>query len=127
MSDYELRSPKSAEEFDKYFYFRWQQLRQPLNLPLGSERDEHEQNSFHCMAVTPDLKIIGVGRVNSESCDVMRIRYMAVDQSVQGKGIGKAILQRLLEYAKEQHARRCWLKARAVSYTHLTLPTTSRV
>ena len=50
--------------------------------------------------------------MNFESSDLMRIRYMAVDQYVQGKGIGKAILQRLLEFAKKQHAKRCWLRAR---------------
>ena len=112
MTEFILRSPQSPEEFDKYFHFRWQHLRQPLNLPLGSEQDEDEQKSFHCMAIMPDKKIIGVGRINADSSDSMRIRYMAVDQSVQGTGVGSAILRKLIEHAKEQHTKRCWLKAR---------------
>ena len=64
------------------------------------------------MAITPDQKIIGVGRINPDLPHTMRIRYMAVDQCAQGKGTGSAILQKLIEYAKQKNTKLCWLSAR---------------
>ena len=112
MQKYFLRSPRTAEEFSAYYNFRWQHLRQPLNMPAGSEQDSNEGDSFHCMAVCPDQTIIGVGRINQESLSVMRIRYMAVNETMQGMGVGSAILSELLNYAKSKHANLCWLNAR---------------
>ncbi|MEM8845178.1 MAG: GNAT family N-acetyltransferase [Pseudomonadota bacterium] len=117
MAKFILRSPKSDKEFEQYFYFRWQQLREPLKLPRGSEQDDLEDQAFHCMAIMPNQKIIGVGRINHELNNAMRIRYMAVDQTVQSKGVGSAILQKLIEYAKQKHAKTCWLNAREKACT----------
>ena len=107
-----LLSPRTPEEFKSYYNFRWQQLRQPLNLPPGSEQDDYEADAYHCMAMSPDHKILGVGRINLHAPRVMRIRYMAIDKNVQGRGVGSAILNRLLDYAKTQDAELCWLNAR---------------
>lgn len=112
MQKYLLQQPRTTAEFKSYYHFRWQQLRQPLGMPPGSEQDKNEADAFHCMAVYPDQTIIGVGRINRESSSIMRIRYMAIDKNVQGMGVGSAILNRLLEYAKSQNAQLCWLNAR---------------
>ncbi|MEM7304694.1 MAG: GNAT family N-acetyltransferase [Pseudomonadota bacterium] len=112
MQPFSIIHPQSAEEFKDYFHFRWQQLRQPLGLPPGSEQDQDESQSFHCMAVTDDLKIIGVGRIHQPSAGVMRIRFMAIDECVRGMGVGSALLKNLLEYASLNEAELCWLNAR---------------
>ena len=49
--------------------------------------------------------------------DELHITVVAVDPARQRQGLGRRVLERLLEQAA----------ALAVSYTHLTLPTTSRV
>ena len=105
-------------EFQDYYQFRWQQLRQPLNLPIGSEKDEFESVSFHCTAMKPAEGIIGIGRISPESnqsCldEQMRIRYMAVANECRLKGIGSIIIERLLLYAERNQVTRCWLNARA--------------
>ena len=69
-----LTKPKSAVEFERYYQFRWQQLRAPLNLPLGSEKDECELKAFHSMALATDNSIIGVGRIHLDAANIMRIR-----------------------------------------------------
>lgn len=55
-------------------------LRKPLSLPLGSEKDESES---------------------------MRIRYIAVEQNYQRKGISSAIVQKLLSYAVKRNVSYC--------------------
>jgi|TARA_B110000238_G_C16110769_1_gene432585 hypothetical protein len=70
-----LTSPKSENDFELYYRFRWQQLRQPLNLAEGSERD-----SFHCMALDNDNSIIGIGSI--QSCDSGVMREHATHQNV---------------------------------------------
>ena len=109
---YRLTSPQTEKEFADYFQFRWQQLRKPLNLPPGSERDEYETQAIHRMAVTPKQQIIGVGRIHFDSAQTMRIRYMAVAEAFQRKGIGHSLLTTLLEVAVAKGAQICWLKSR---------------
>ena len=112
MQKYFLSVPQTPEEFSVYYGFRWQQLREPLNLPLGSEQDDGEDTAYHCMAMTPRQKVVGVGRINQEGRNIMRIRYMAVDECMRGMGLGSAIITRLLNYAVQHNAELCWLNAR---------------
>ena len=107
-----ITSPVSNEEFESYYQFRWQQLRQPLQFPPGSERDQFEAEAYHRMALNPDNQIIGVGRVHFSSETHAQIRYMATTPSMQRHGVGSAILMDLLEYAAQQNITTCWLKSR---------------
>ena len=110
-------SPTSAEEFSKYFIFRWEMLRKPLNLPLGSEQDELENHAFHIAAYN-NKNIIGVGRLHIEKNQSARIRYMAVRENYQHQGVGSSILRELEKIAKTKNAETCWLYARetAISF-----------
>jgi len=110
---FKLYSPESEEEFARYFQFRWQQLRQPLNLPVGSEQDALESHAYHCMAVTEDHTIIAVGRIHFDSELAAQVRFMAVHPSYQRRQVGKQVLDDLLNYAKNASAKTCWLNARA--------------
>ncbi len=108
-----LTSPKSQDEFDRYYRFRWEQLRQPLNLPAGSERDQFDRISYHCMALTSENVLVGVGSIQPQENSLMRIRYMAVDSHYQRLGIGALIVKDLMAYAANHQAVKCWLNARA--------------
>ena len=105
------KSPTTDNEFKKYFSFRWEMLRKPLDLLPGSEQDEFEESSFH-IAAYDDSKIIGVGRLHIEPDHSARIRYMAVHKDYQKQGIGSRILEKLEQFAKKNHVHICWLYAR---------------
>ena len=107
----QYRPPLAPGEFAEYFSFRWAQLREPLGLPCGSERDSLEQTAFH-IAAYDGPSIIGVGRLHIESDGTARIRYMAVHADYRHKGIGRSILRKLEQYANDHHVRVCWLHAR---------------
>ena len=109
---FDIASPESAEEFDQYFHFRWQQLRQPLQFPPGSERDEYEAIAFHRMAMNKNNEIIGVGRIHLETPSRAKVRYMATAPDMRHKGVGSAILRDLLAHATDIGANICGLNAR---------------
>ncbi len=108
-----LTSPKTNDDLKRYYQFRWEQLRKPLSLPLGSEQDPLDKVSFHSMAVINQHELIGIGTIQPDGIDSMRIRYMAVNREYQRLGVGSAIINMLLEYALENHATKCWLNARS--------------
>jgi ribosomal protein S18 acetylase RimI-like enzyme len=110
---YTLCSPQNEEEFTRYYQFRWQQLRKPLNLPQGSEQDDFESQAYHCMAVKKDQTIIGVGRLHLDSTTTAQIRFMAIDRHYQRRQIGSQLLKNLLQYAQTAGVKTCWLNARA--------------
>ena len=107
-----IKSPSTEQEFASYYQFRWEQLRKPLGLPIGTERDHVEEIAHHCMAVDKGGSLVGVGRIHITPQHDMQIRYMAVDARYQNQGIGSAILKSLLSYAADQQVSRCWLNAR---------------
>jgi predicted GNAT family N-acyltransferase len=112
LNDIFIKSPVTELELEEYYRFRWAMLRQPLGLALGSEKDALECDAFHCMAVNSSHRILGVGRINNESKQIMRIRYMAVSENYRGQGVGSMILDALLLHAKQKNIYKCWLNAR---------------
>ena len=111
-----LVKPRSKKEFKKYFSFRWKMLRQPLNQPLGTEKDSLENDSYHIMLVNDDLALLGVGRIhiigNQDEFLIAQVRYMAIDSLYQNKGLGTLILNHLESYAIQNKVCKIILNAR---------------
>lgn len=114
---YTLSSPVTDDDFARYFYFRWQQLREPLNLPSGSEKDQLDSQAYQRMALLSDRTIIGVGRIHLDTPGSAQLRYMAIDSNFQRCGIGSRLLSDLLLHAKKAGAELCWLNARETACT----------
>ena len=111
MSELEFRSPNSSHEFEEYDLFRWKILRKPLGKSIESLKDSFEDKSFHLIAIK-ESKIIACGRLHFNSKLEAQVRYMAVEEHLQGQGIGKKILE-ILEYkAKENNVSHVVLNAR---------------
>jgi len=105
--------PKSSEEFKKYYNLRYAVLRKPWEQPLGSERDEIEETSIHRMIVDENLgDALAVGRLQFNSTHEAQIRYMAVADEFQGKGLGSQIISVLENIAREQSIQWMILSAR---------------
>lgn len=108
----QLLSPRTPQQWDAYFEFRWQMLRHPWKQPRGSERDEHEVAAFHIMAVNTKEEIIGIGRLHAIDSSTGQIRYMAVNPETQRQGVGKKILDALESHACHQQYQQIRLNAR---------------
>ena len=107
-----VKRPQTREEFAKYYHLRWRILRKPWNQPEGSEKDELEDGAFHIMVCENDGTVVGVGRLHFNSESESQIRYMAVEDSYRGRGIGKIVLSKLEEAAKSGGAGQIELNAR---------------
>ncbi|MCL6494000.1 MAG: GNAT family N-acetyltransferase [Ignavibacterium sp.] len=106
-----IRSPQTRDEFFRYYDLRWRILRAPWNQPKGSEQDKLEGQAIHIIAIDGD-KIVGCGRAHFNTEDEAQIRYMAVENEWQGKGIGKLILDELERRVLEKGAKKIVLHAR---------------
>ena len=106
-----IRPPKTKQEFEDYYNVRYELLRGPWNQPRGSEKDDLEDKSFHMAAFDKD-KVIGVGRLHKNSDEEGQIRLIAVKEDYRNKGIGKAIMDKLHQKAKELKLKKLMLNAR---------------
>lgn len=115
---FSIRSPKTTEEWQAYYHFRWQQLRAPWSQPEGSEKDELEKTARHCFAISQTGHVLACGRLHQLNVQTGQIRYMAVVSEQRKRGLGKAILQTLESMAIESGMSLIILHARehAVSF-----------
>lgn len=125
-----LIEPETKADFKNYFELRWRILRKPWGEPQGSEQDDEEDSAYHIMSVQNSQttrKPVGVARLQFIEPTIAQLRYMAVEDSMRHKGIGKAIVKHMEDYAREKNATQLMLHARenAVGfYAHLGYETT---
>ena len=105
-------APQSAAEWDDYFDLRWRVLRAPWQQPRGSEKDDREDDSEHLMIVGKDSRALAVGRLHFNSPAEAQIRFMAVEPTAQGRGLGSSILQAFERSARASGATSIVLNAR---------------
>lgn len=109
---YTITEPSSDTQWQQYYNLRWRILRKPWGQPAGSERDDREHDAVHRVAVTPDGEVIACGRLHMNTDNEAQVRYMAVDDAWQGRGIGAAILNELERAAAAIGAHTVVLNAR---------------
>lgn len=109
-----IRKPNSSAEWDNYYNLRYKVLRAPWNQPLGSERNDGDLTAEHFAYFENEL-ILGVGRLDIMTQNTSQIRFMAVDNDQQGKGIGKKLMLRMEEIAKGQGSSEIILHAREIA------------
>ncbi|MDN3653725.1 bifunctional GNAT family N-acetyltransferase/hotdog fold thioesterase [Thalassotalea ponticola] len=109
---YRITSPQSDAQFEAYYQLRYCQLRQAWQQPVGSELDDLEQQAVHRMVVDQCDRVVGVGRVHKVGVDKANIRFMAVDDAHQGKGLGAKLLTALEQAAAERGVSTIELQAR---------------
>ena len=109
-----IRRPNSPEEWDSYFNLRYEVLRAPWNQPRGSERNEGDASAEH-FAFFENEQIIGVGRLDFTENLGSQIRFMAVDDRYQGKGIGRLLMEHMEETARNKGCKETILHAREIA------------
>ena len=116
--NYIIKSPETELEWNKYFKFRWEMLRKPLGMSKETLKDELEDESHHLIAFDEQKKVIGSGRLHFNNNREGQIRYMAVSNTIQRKGLGSAIVSELEAIAREKGIEEMVLNARenAISF-----------
>ena len=106
-----IRKPRTEEDLERYYEARWYTLRRPWHQPKGSERDKHEKEAVHVMAVD-GKKVVGVARLHFNGPDEAQFRYMGVDSRYRGRGIATSLLRALEKEARQRGAKIAWFNAR---------------
>lgn len=107
-----LIQPQTPDDFEKYYLLRWEILRKPWDQPRGTEKDENEGSAFHLMALDEKEECVGVVRLQNNSATEGQVRFMAVRDDQQGKGIGKMLMQETEKQAKDSGMNKIILQAR---------------
>ena len=125
-----------SKDYQKMVNLRNEILRKPLGLSFDPEELEREKNDVLIGAFEDD-KILGccmLTRVNNSTC---RLRQMAVQNNLQGKGVGHALMNFAETLARDygyktlmMHARKSALgfyekqgyKAKGDEFTEVTVP-----
>jgi ribosomal protein S18 acetylase RimI-like enzyme len=86
-------------------------LRKPLGLKFSPEELEDEKHNL-MMAAYEDEHILGCCMLVEENSQTVRLRQMAVLNDLQGKGIGKALMQFAENLARDRGYRKITMHAR---------------
>jgi predicted GNAT family N-acyltransferase len=104
--------PKTEREVEQYYNLRYEILRKPWNQPRQSTKDEWEDQSIHILMLDDNDNAIACGRLQLNSKEEGQIRSMAVQTEMQGRGLGKRIIEWIEEKAQERQMKRIILDAR---------------
>ncbi|MFT2793308.1 fatty acid biosynthesis protein FabY [Serratia sp. T13T92] len=109
---YHLRVPVTEQELKDYYQFRWEMLRKPLHQPVGSEKDAYDAMAHHQMVVDENGRIVAIGRLYINADNEAAIRFLAVDPTVQDKGLGTLVAMTLESVARQEGVKRVVCSAR---------------
>jgi predicted GNAT family N-acyltransferase len=111
MKNFIIKPPETESDFEQYFQLRWKILRKPWHQKKGTEQDNDEKTSYHLMAIENNT-VLGVARLQLITQNKAQLRYMAVENTHSGLGIGKAIVQSMENYALNNNIHSIMLHAR---------------
>jgi len=109
----QISKPETPEQFKEYYDLRWRILRAPWDRLRGSEKDEFDETADHVTVRDENGRLLGIGRLHMNNAQEAQIRFMATEEFCRGFGIGRALMGRLEEIARDHGAERIVLNARA--------------
>ena len=98
-------------EYEQMVKLRDEILRKPLGLSFTDDELEREKNNLHIVAYE-DERMLGCCMLIEEDPQTVRLRQMAVMNDLQGKGIGKALMQFAENLARDRGYKRITMHAR---------------
>jgi GNAT superfamily N-acetyltransferase len=100
-----------TEEYHKMVKLRDDMLRKPLGLGFTSEELDAEKDNM-LIAAFEDEDMLGCCMLVEEKPDTVRLRQMAVLNDLQGKGIGRALMNFAENLARDRGYRTLSMHAR---------------
>ena len=100
-----------TKEYEDVVRLRDEILRKPLGLYFTPEALEQEQENLHIAAYEDD-QMLGCCMLVEEDPQTVRLRQMAVMNDLQGKGIGRALMQFAENLARDRGYRKITMHAR---------------
>lgn len=80
----------------------------------GWEPDEDDKLSEHFIAIV-DNRIVAAGRLRSSDPTELKLERMVTEKNFRGNGVGRALLNYMLEHASSSKPNRIWLRSQVRS------------
>ena len=104
---------RGSPEYHQAARLRYRLFYQEHGIPFESIFNPQEEQDLHLVIKNnPDDRVLAYGRLGQNSIDEFQIHQMVVEPEYQGQGLGRIILQTLIEAAINQGANRLVLNAR---------------
>lgn len=100
-----------TREYQQMVKLREEILRKPLGLGF-SEKELEEEKKNLMMGAYEDDQMLGCCMLVEEGIETVRLRQMAVKNDLQGKGIGKALMQFAENLARDRGYKKITMHAR---------------
>jgi ribosomal protein S18 acetylase RimI-like enzyme len=100
-----------TKEYEQMVKLRDDVLRKPLGLSFSHDELEHEKSNL-LMAAYEDDQMLGCCMLVEEEPQTVRLRQMAVLNDLQGKGVGRALMQFAENLARDRGYRKITMHAR---------------
>ena len=100
-----------SKDYDQMIALRYALLRKPLGLNFTDDELKKEANDI-LIGCFDDDKLEGCCLLTKEEQGVVRLRQMAVISGLQGKGIGKVLLQFAENIARDRGYKKISMHAR---------------
>lgn len=108
---YVVKTNTTPAIIEQIIDLRYELLRKPWNQTRQSVTDDFEEIAINAY-IEKDGEIIACGRLQNNGNGIGQIRYMAVNNGFQGKGLGKLIVAKLEDEAKRMQLQTIELQAR---------------
>ena len=90
--------PLSEEDYELMYNLRWRVLRKPWQQPIGSEKDDMENESYPFIVIYNN-KVVGTARLHKNSEEDGQIRYLAVEEGYRDQRIGSKLVRYIEGFA----------------------------
>ena len=98
-------------EYQQMIKLRDDILRKPLGLTFSPDELEKEKRNLHIAAYEDD-QMLGCCMLVEEKPEAVRLRQMAVINDLQGKGVGRALMQFAENLARDRGYKKITMHAR---------------
>ena len=100
-----------SKEYRQMVDLRYHLLRKPLGLTFNDEELQHEKNYIH-IGCFDDDKMEGCCMLVPLNTETVQLRQMAVTSGLQGKGIGRVLMQFAENIARDRGYKKLIMHAR---------------
>lgn len=100
-----------SPEYEKMVDLRRQILRKPLDLDFTKEELDQEENNI-LIALFEEDEILGCCMLTKIDPDTIKLRQMAIKSGLQGKGVGRVMMQFAENIARDRGYRKMTMHAR---------------
>lgn len=106
----------SAEEYQLCLDIRKKVFVEEQSVALEIEIDEYESVAVHFLLLQDNVAA-ATARIVEDGPDTLKIQRVAVLKEYRGKGIGRLLMENLLEYCEEANAKMIKLSAQEYAIT----------